>query len=309
VQFGESGAEDPQARNFLSQANGMLTADPGCPSCGPGYMFYATPEQKNDVSMYATQVVSDPKVLEFYAKNGITQPTSKQVQTGANIDANTRSKIASATIVVAGASTTLTMPPALSWCLANPVACNRIVIAGGEIAAGDALGPTGLGVVGTASAVKAVRSADEVNAAMKARGWEPAWSPGTPVIEIILQPGTKVNMIVDAKTAQAIVENKIEKIAPGGWATFDDVSSVAVDVRQRAAISTKFKSAADGPFYVVELEISQPLTSNIGFVGGQIGAAGGLLRGGATQVQFDEAIKGKDRWHFLKPTSSPKLLN
>jgi hypothetical protein len=57
------------------------------------------------------------------------------------------------------------------------------------------LGPAGLGVTGTAFAVKAVRSADEVNAAMKARGWEPAWSSGTPVIETILQPGTKVNMI------------------------------------------------------------------------------------------------------------------
>jgi len=40
-----------------------------------------------------------------------------------------------------------------------------------------------------------------VNAAMQAGGWEPAWSPGTPVIETILQPGARVNMIVDKKTA------------------------------------------------------------------------------------------------------------
>ncbi len=82
---------------------------------------------------------------------------------------------------------------------------------------------------------------------------------GAPVIETTLLLGTKVNMIVDAKTAQAIAENKIEKVAPGGWATFDDVSTVAVDMRQRAAITTQFKNAADGPFYVVELEVSQPL--------------------------------------------------
>ena len=44
------------------------------------------------------------------------------------------------------------------------------MISGGEIAAGEALGPAGLGVIGTASAVKAVRSADEVNTAMKVKG-------------------------------------------------------------------------------------------------------------------------------------------
>ncbi len=33
-------------------------------------------------------------------------------------------------------------------------------------------------VVGTVSIAHAVRSADVENAAMTARGWEPAWSPG-----------------------------------------------------------------------------------------------------------------------------------
>jgi filamentous hemagglutinin len=259
--------------------------------------------------MYATQVVSDPKLLEFYGKNGISQPTSEQIQKSANKDASIRSKIAGATLGATAAATSLTVPPALSWCLTNPVACNRIVITGGEIAAGDALGPAGLGVLGTASGVKAVRSAEEVNAAMRARGWEPAWSPGTPVIETILQPGTRVNMIVDAKTAQAITEAKFEKIAPGGWATFDDIATVAVDVRQRTAISTRFKQPTDGKFYVVELEVTKPLKSNIGFVGAQIEVTAGLLRGGGTQVHFDEAIKGQDRWNFFRPSSSPKFLN
>ncbi len=106
----------------------------------------------------------------------------------------------------------------------------------------------GWGGVGTLSTVKAVRTADEVNAAMKVRGWEPAGSPGIPVIEMTLQPGTKVNMIVDAKTAQAIAENRIEKITPGGWATFDDVTSISLDVRQRAAITTQFKKERGWPF-------------------------------------------------------------
>ena len=136
--------------------------------------------------------VSDPKALEFYGRNGLTQPTSKQVQASANTDGNIRSAIASATLGAAGVAVATAVPPALTWCLSNPVACNRAVIAGGEIAAGDALGPAGLGVLGTASAVKAVRSAEEMNAAMKARGWEPAWSAGTPVIETTLQPARRL---------------------------------------------------------------------------------------------------------------------
>jgi filamentous hemagglutinin len=307
LQFGVDATEDGQARAFLSQAKGMLPADPNCPTCGPGYMFYATPEQRANINMYATQVASDPKALEFYGRNGLTQPTPKQIQTSANTDANIRSTVANATAGAAGVAVVTTVPPALTWCFSNPVACNRVVIAGGGIAAGDALGPAGLGVLGTASAVKAVRSADEVNAAMKARGWEPPWSPGTPVIETTLQPGTKVNMIVDAKTAEAIKDQR--PFVPGGWATFDDVSSTAVDMRQRSAITNQFKPTSDGPFYVVEMEVTRPVNSTIGFVGKQTEGAGGLLRGGGTQVQFDETIKGMNRNSILKPVSQPKLLN
>ena len=43
VQSGVTGGKDEQARGFLAQAHGMLPGDPGCPACGPGYLFYATP--------------------------------------------------------------------------------------------------------------------------------------------------------------------------------------------------------------------------------------------------------------------------
>ncbi len=180
------------------------------------------------------------------------------------------------------------------------------MIAGGEIAAGDALGQASLGVVGTASAVKAVRSANEVNAAMKARGWEPAWSPGTPVIETTLQPGTKVNMIVDAKAAQAIDVG--DNFTLGGWATFDNATSLSTDMRQRAAITSLFKPSTDGPFYVVEMEVTSPIKSKIGFAGEQMDQNARTLRGGASQIHFDETIAGKDRHTFLKPVSEPRLL-
>jgi filamentous hemagglutinin len=307
VQFGVQGADDSQARTFLSLAKGMLESDPDCPSCGPGYMFFATPEQRLHTNMYVMPVVSDPKLLEFYGKNGISQPTSEQIQKSANKDASSRSKIAGATLGATAAATSLTVPPALSWCLTNPVACNRIVITGGEIAAGDALGPAGLGVLGTASGVKAVRSAEEVNAAMKARGWEPAWSPGTPVIETILHPGTKVNMIVDVRTSDII--KKGDPLVLGAWATFDDVNLVATDMRQRMAIVSQFKPTTVGPFSVVEVEIIKPVKVNIGFVGRQLEPTGALLRGGGTQIHFDEAIIGGNRNTFLKIVSQPKIMN
>ena len=309
VQFGVAGQTDFSAQAFLkSNTQGMLLpGDPNIAGQTTGYMFRADTVQKANASMYAQQIVSDPNALAFYANNNLVQPTAQQMQQAATTDASKRNTAFNLTVGAVGAAVAITVPPALSWCLSNPVACNRVVIMGGEIAAGDALGPTTLGVVGTASAVKAVRSADAVNAAMKMRGWEPAWSPGTPVIETMLQPGTKVNMIVDAKTADAI--KKGDQIIPGGWATFDSVNSTAVDMRQRAAITSQFKPTSGGPFYVVEMEITLPVKSNIGFVGKQTETTGSLLRGGGTQVQFDEAIKGVERNTFMKVISSPKPLN
>lgn len=74
------------------------------------------------------------------------------------------------------------------------------------------------------------------------------------------------------------------------------------------AMLNKFKSPSDGPFHLIELEVMQPLKSNIGFVGKQVETAGGLLRGGGAQIQFDEKVLGKDRINFLKPVSQPLLL-
>jgi filamentous hemagglutinin len=141
---------------------------------------------------------------------------------------------------------------------------------------------------------------------MKARGWEPAWSPGTPVIETTLQPGVKLNMIVDNATADAI--KKGDPVTWGGWATFDSVNSAAVDMRQRSAIKNQFKPSENGPFYVVEMEVTKPLPSKLGFVGAQKDT-GGTLRGGGTQIQFDTSIPGSDRGMFIKPISQPKPLN
>lgn len=325
VQFGVAGATDGAAQAFLKNGTqGMLLpSDPNVPGQNVGYMFYATPDQKTNVGMYATQVVSGSNALAFYTKNGITQPTQQQVQEAAIKNAASRATFSKATLGAAGASLGITMPTVLSLCLSNPVACNRIVIAGGEIAGGEALGPAGLGIGGVAAAqagLKAMRSAEEVNVAMRAAGDMPAWSPGTAVISAELKPGTRVNMIVDADTAKGIADaqrtGNFSQVRLGGWATFDDVSSVAVDMRQKAAITGEFKPTSSGPFYVVELEVKKPFDSNIGFAGSQINKEklpGGdlttlntTLRGAASQAEL--LIPKELRTQFLQPISIPKEL-
>jgi filamentous hemagglutinin len=114
-------------------------------------------------------------------------------------------------------------------------------------------------------------------------------------------------MIAYRKSAEAIKDQL--PFTPGGWATFDNVSSIATDMRQRAAITSQFKSNSEGPFYVVEMKIIAAVNSNIGFVGKQTESDGNLLRGGGKQIQFDDSINGMDRNSFLKPVSEPKPLN
>ncbi|WP_332777567.1 hemagglutinin repeat-containing protein, partial [Polaromonas sp.] len=303
VQFGAEGQTDGSAQAFLKSAgNQLLPGDPNIPGQTMGYMFKADPVQKASPNMYANTVVKDPEALAFYGKNGITQPTAAQIQAAVIKDAAARNTLTNATLGVAGLAVVATLPPALSWCLTNPVACNRIVIAGGEIAAGDALGPTSLAVLGTASAVKAVRSADEVNAAMKARGWEPAWSPGTPVITTELKPGTKVQMVVtEADYAKYKNDPTIPPI--GGWATFDDVAS-QVAARQDMALLKQFKPDVK---YVIEYEVVKPIAADIGFVGKQTEPSGQLLRGGGTQAAFDWK-DGMNRSDYLRMVGVPKQL-
>jgi filamentous hemagglutinin len=122
-------------------------------------------------------------------------------------------------------------------------------------------------------------------------------------------------MIVDKITADAINEavakGDFSKVRLGGWATFDNVSSTAIDLRQKAAVTGEFKPSANGPFFAVELEVQKPLESNIGFAGAQINKEklpdGTLinletvLRGGATQAEF--LIPATERIQYLKPTS------
>ena len=148
VQFGAVGVEDAQARAFLSQGHGMLPVDPTCPTCGPGYMFYATPEQRANATMYAGML---GKTSGFYQANGLTHPTLQQIVNAAMHDSAQRNVVAQRTVLAAAAAVTLTLAPALSgaaaevaafaknpvgYCLGNPAGC----MVAGETAAYTAAG-------------------------------------------------------------------------------------------------------------------------------------------------------------------------
>ncbi|WP_432779178.1 hemagglutinin repeat-containing protein [Burkholderia gladioli pv. alliicola] len=89
VQNGSPGAWDQNVSVFLNQAHGMLPADG---NSGPGYMFYAPPDQKANVNMYGN-----------YYPNGIgpNRPSTQQVQNSANHDETSRNLMGGAVIAAA----------------------------------------------------------------------------------------------------------------------------------------------------------------------------------------------------------------
>ncbi|WP_244118535.1 hemagglutinin repeat-containing protein, partial [Burkholderia gladioli] len=89
VQNGSPGAWDQNVSVFLNQAHGMLPADG---NSGPGYMFYAPPDQKANVNMYGN-----------YYPNGIgpNRPSTQQVQNSANHDETSRNLMGRAVIAAA----------------------------------------------------------------------------------------------------------------------------------------------------------------------------------------------------------------
>ncbi|MBB3214936.1 ribosomal protein L12E/L44/L45/RPP1/RPP2 [Herbaspirillum sp. Sphag1AN] len=89
VQFGSPGEWDQSASAFLNQAGrGLLPADG---NSGPGYMFYATPDQKANMDMYA----------QFGHTN---TPSGQDLAAAASRDQNIRQNVSNATLAAAGAA-------------------------------------------------------------------------------------------------------------------------------------------------------------------------------------------------------------
>lgn len=126
-----------------------------------------------------------------------------------------------------------------------------------------------------AGAIKGFKSAEEINAMMKAApDWSPAWKPGSAVAEATIKPGTTVRMVVDERAYKALTSPDIDSSrAFGGWATFDEVPNVSY-ARNQLAITTEMKSATT-PLYVVEVQVTRPINAQVGVVGEQGAAAGG----------------------------------
>ncbi|MBP0597387.1 hemagglutinin repeat-containing protein [Herbaspirillum sp. LeCh32-8] len=301
-QNGAAGTWDANASAFLKQAYGtLLPPDPNCPSCGPGYMFQATAAQKADVNMYANQL---PQTAAFYIKNGLQIPTAQQAADATKRSNDIRDTVGKATIGAAAVAAGTTLPPILSLCLSNPVVCNQLAITGGEIAAGDALGPASLAIGGVAAGkmgLKSVQSAEQANAKMIRDGMDAAWAKGTPVITADLTPGTRVRMVLSEVQYKEYEETK--RLPIGGWATFDNVASQAT-AKQDLALLNKFKPDTK---YVMELEVVKPITADIGYVGKMTEPTGQLLQGGRTQAAFDwSGIT--NRSEYLKLVAKPVLL-
>ena len=149
VQDGVSGAWDQAASAFLSQAHGLLPADPSCPSCGPGAMFQVmSAEQKANSDMYANFLPQDRRNW-FYMQNGLTQPTQQELATGVSQDAAERQKVKNQTMNAAAAAALIATAPGVfgvaaatsQACVLNPAACLTASGIGGVVAGGaDAIG-------------------------------------------------------------------------------------------------------------------------------------------------------------------------
>lgn len=119
-----------------------------------------------------------------------------------------------------------------------------------------------------------------------------------------------MRMYVNAKTADQVNNGDLSGL--GGWATFDDPARSIAQMRQNMALSETFrgKAPSDGPFYVVELQITKPMEVNVGFVGPQTDiptsfAGTKHYRGGGTQIQI---IDFNSRTDYVKIVAPPKKV-
>ncbi|QCP50846.1 filamentous hemagglutinin N-terminal domain-containing protein [Trinickia violacea] len=130
VQNGSPGTWNQRASEFLNQAHGMLPADG---NSGPGYMFYATPDQKANPNIYAG----------YYSNGvGLNKPAAGDIANSVNREAAYRDAYTKGTWAAAGAAAGLA--------LAGPAAAIPgvpIFSSGGALGSGAWASPMGTGVI------------------------------------------------------------------------------------------------------------------------------------------------------------------
>ncbi len=125
VQNGSSGAWNSNASAFLDQAHGMLPSDG---NSGPGYMFYATPDQKANSNMYGS-----------YYPNGVgpNQPSAQQIQNSAAHEQANRNLMGGGVIAAATAGVGIVGAPIIATAGTTAAAVIGGTVSGGMDAAGQ----------------------------------------------------------------------------------------------------------------------------------------------------------------------------
>jgi len=160
VQFGAEGgalAWDQDAQDFLRSAGAQSLPN-------GGFLFYATPDQRADATMYLDSAI---RGADFYKQNGLQQPTAAQLREAATRDESIRSKLGGATTTALAASASLSLvglaPTTLTWVLSNPIQATSAGIISAETAAAitsGAVTPTTLAPMLGTGGMKAVTSID-----------------------------------------------------------------------------------------------------------------------------------------------------
>ncbi|WP_198386381.1 hemagglutinin repeat-containing protein, partial [Burkholderia ubonensis] len=230
VQNGSPGAWDQNASTFLRQAHGLLPADG---SSGPGYMFYATPEQKANVNMYA----------KYYPNGvGMNVPSAQAIANSVNRDKTYQERYGTLTAAAAALAATVTggvalfpdvataIGTAIKTCAANPVLCgNQMAITAGELLAGGAM-PAGTGAaVAGATAGKLIGSTDGLTSAE--RSFISEMVDGGRTVEVIPSSnvGRSGDFLIDGKKYELKTMTNVVKQDSDGLSKA--ISSTAMDAR------------------------------------------------------------------------------
>jgi filamentous hemagglutinin len=130
IQNGSAGEWNQRAHEFLKQAHGMMPADG---DSGPGYMFYATPEQKADPSMYAGHYPSGV---------GLNTPSSEVINASVNRDAASRDVMAKQTLGAAAGAAAIAVGGPVAALPGAPIFSSE-----GALGSGMWASPVGTGII------------------------------------------------------------------------------------------------------------------------------------------------------------------
>ncbi|CAG0967346.1 hypothetical protein GEOBC_01075 [Geobacteraceae bacterium] len=142
--------------------------------------------------------------------------------------------------------------------------------------------------------IRKVRTAEAVNAKMKEMGDDPAWMPGTQVVNRDALPGERYNMVLDSDQAAKLMDNDMRGL--GGWGSQDTIATQSV-ARNKLAITDNYKKDVS---FIAEIEVVKTMPLEEGIAGPQ-----GILKGEGHQVHFE--ILPQQRSEYLRVNTIKSL--